>query len=377
MTRNFTDRADLMNALRPLDPQGRAEILYHGDNRSLVLSSGANVTLFARDEGEIRRGRTLVEQLGGVRLALIQRMRGPIPDGFGALGGLSERTPMTSDTFNALAAPEQKALADLKDDVFPGSAPDEPHRLTTNIDEIRVATVLREMAEELHDANLGPIADRLCDPASGLGETMNLMPLEGVFDDNFILNIWARTGGDDKPAEEVFAISPYCHTLEIGDDLFGPLTGGREEVKEGGEVRAVQAVPLIDALMKWGKTGGAHTAKEDNRDMEFDYRYPHEWMASWFIASQQLEGLGHDRESGLVELAAEVQKEIYERGLTHKIDFGAAAAKMKIPLENMDAALMAPPGTVAKMQEAIDAVYVPHGISPAQPKAALSARAPG
>ena len=76
-----------------LTPKGieRAKLLQDDDFRKLVLSSGANVTIYS---GEIDLSATTPsKKLENIQIGLIQRKnkKGKF-DGLGALGGLAERT---------------------------------------------------------------------------------------------------------------------------------------------------------------------------------------------------------------------------------------------------------------------------------------------
>ena len=88
----YQTRKEVLEALGKA-PKGaeREKILSVKENRDLLLSSGANVTLYA---GEVIDADSMEKMLENVYVGLIQRLNAKTgkPDGVGALGGLSERT---------------------------------------------------------------------------------------------------------------------------------------------------------------------------------------------------------------------------------------------------------------------------------------------
>lgn len=261
-------------------PKGneRAAIIANKHNRELVLSSGANVTLFA---GKKQDGTTIKQQFRDIHIGLIERLNAHTgnPEGIGAIGGLSER--VSAKEFATLNLEQQKALIGLKDDVILDEDNFPAH--TNDINIIRKNNVVREMFEEL--GNMG-IYDFKINP-----DELHLVEMPDVKDDNYLINLW--NGGGN-----VWAITPYCHTLEVSretlDDLQQrSLTNIHEENSEG---KSFQKIPLFEALSHWGKP------MEADKD-DYNYRYPHEWLAAWSIASEKL---SHDKMK-MLKLMAEVQ----------------------------------------------------------------------
>lgn len=97
---------------------------------------------------------------------------------------------------------------------------------------------------------------------------------------------------------------------------------------------------LFDALPRYGKRSG-EVLSADGRDMTYDYRYPHEWLVSWKIAAEALNG----EPKALLLLAAEVQKTS-----EHQVSFAAAAKDMGQDLDFVAKALELPADTVRKME---------------------------
>lgn len=298
----------------------RAAILYEGKNRKLVQSSGANVTLYS---GEKKEGKTIKEQLEDVYVLLIERLnaRTGIRDGVGALGGLSERT--TALEFAKLCREERMALAGIKDDVVIEKG---KPVLTTDIDVIRINNVKRETREEL--GNLG-VSSSLIN-----FDEMKLVEMKGVTDDNFLLNIWDGEG-------DVWAINPYCHMLKVKEDVIESLLSAAKQKEEHSEVNNLRKMPLFEALKHYGERGG-EVQTNDGRNAENDYRYVHEWLAAWAIASEILD---HDDEK-MIELMKEVQSDT-----PWKIDFKSAAEKMGKDLSFVAEVLKIKPQTIIEMQK--------------------------
>ncbi len=391
-------REEFMAALEALPPgEERAKLLYKDGNRDLVLNSGANVTLY---EGALRQGDTWKERLSGVNVALVARQnKSGQRDGRGALGGLSNRTTLSPAKFNALSEDAKRAILEEK-----GNEKDDivlvrgRLQLINDIDVIRQRTIEREMREELADlgldssrvalSNRGPLVTRSAalalaaavllglaavaaasfvpgatTPLAVLSAAMllvalgasarsvlttsfgpRLVALEGVRDDNFILNIWGKVA---VPAEKVFAVTPFNHLFKIDSPLFDAMMNA-QKAKSGGEAAGLGRVPLMEALRGYGKPAAkGEPALEDGRDARTDYRYPHEWVSSWALASRLVGG----SPEALTQLAYEAQS---EAGSLYKLDFNKVAEKMGVPLAAIDDALGAPRGTVAAMQAAID-----------------------
>ena len=170
----YKKRKELLKALS-LASKGdeRAQILSVPENRSLIKSSGANVTFYS---GEPKPEKSVLKELENVYVGVIQRLNAKTgkPDGIGALGGLSERT--NEDDFMRLSTSQKEALVGEKDDVI--STP-KGIILTKDINIIAKNNVMRETREEL--GNLG-IYDFKFNP-----EDMHLVDMPEIKDDNFAI----------------------------------------------------------------------------------------------------------------------------------------------------------------------------------------------
>ena len=319
----YRSKAELMEALRntPKGPQ-RAEILSAEENRRLIYNSGANVTLYA---GQIQEGKTFQEKLGNIYLGLIERKNAKTGrrEGVGALGGLSER--ISDEEFNQLDITEQAELIGLKDDVIKGE--DNLPYHTTDINIISRNTVKRESFEEL--GNLG-IYDNPIDTS-----LMQPLDMSAVRDDNYAINIWNGYG-------QVWAVTPYCYRLEVSENLLSKLHSQSLENQHepNSEAQSYLKMPLFEALPRFGKQDGA-VLSEDGRDMEYDYRYPHEWLVSWKIAADVL----HGDTKAMLNLASEVQA-----SANHQISFAKAAHAMGQNLDFVALVLELNPDTVRQME---------------------------
>lgn len=308
-------------------PKGeqREKLLQNDDLRNSVLSSGANVTIYT---GEVnRKSENVIEAIQNVYIGLIQRKnkKGQY-DGLGALGGLAERTK--KEEFESLSQQKQHELVSLKDDVI---IVDGYPRLTTDIDIIRKNNVMREMREEL--ANLG-IYNLSINP-----DKLELICMPKVKDDNYMINIWDGKG-------ECFAISPYCHIYE---DKTGLIDNINKNAKEqiGGEASEYKKIPLIDALGAYGNIATKYKL-EDGRNATKDYRYPHEYLACWALASKLL---GND-DKKMVQLAISVQNKH-----NHPISFAQIALKTSQNMQDVAEVLNISPSTLEKMERNMQIVY--------------------
>ncbi len=155
-----------------------------------------------------------------------------------------------------------------------------------------------------------------------------------VRDDNYLLNIWNGEG-------DVWAITPYCHTLKVDDNVINNLMSAKKEMEEHSEVNNLRKMPLFEAMKHYGEYSGT-VKTNDGRNAENDYRYVHEWLTTWALAS---EILGHDDKKMLI-LMSEVQKET-----PWKIDFYNAAKKMGKDIHFVADVLKIKPETIIEMQK--------------------------
>ncbi len=287
-------------------PKGeeRKRLLDDDRLRNLVLNTGANVTIFS---GEIKDGKTFKEMFENVFIGLIQRKnKKGQPNGLGALGGLAERT--SSKEFDLMSEEEKKGLVGKKDDVIIKKG---KTILIDNIDIIRKNNVLRETHEELDDLGITNIS---IDP-----EKLLLIPMPKVKDDNYMINIW----NGDRPC---FAVNPYCYLYKDESNLLDVISASARE-KDGGEASVYRKVPLFKALSAYGnRADKKEEALEDGRSAVKDYRYPHEHLSAWFLASQLLE----NNPDKFIALTQEVQKSAH-----HPISFANLAQATGQTLEDL------------------------------------------
>ena len=305
-----------------LTPKGfeRATLLEDETIRNAVLSSGANVTIY---EGDISCGKSVKEMLSGVSIGLIQRKnkKGNF-DGLGALGGLAERTSAMEFAF--LSSSQRRALVGQKDDVI---LVDNIPTLCFDINIIRKNNVLRELREELADIGINDIT---INP-----DNLELIFMDNVRDDNYMINIWDGNG-------ECFAINPYCHVYKDDIGLIDKIIE-KSSQQENGEVSEYKKIPLFEALKAYENRKNATYTLEDGRDALRDYRYPHEYLTAWALASKLLE---YDDEK-MISLALEVQKET-----KHLISFEKVAKATKQSMEDVADVLGVSLDTLNKMENA-------------------------
>ena len=303
----------------------RQELLKDGNFRSLVLSSGANVTLYC---GAPHNAQSAKDSLSNVYIGLIQRKnkKGKL-DGLGALGGLAERT--SEEEFASLSARDKINLIQQKDDIISdGTHP----VLTKDINIIRKNNVLREMREELDD--LG-IKDLTINP-----DKLELISMPNVKDDNYMVNIWDGQG-------ECYAITPYCHIYEDTTGLIDKISSHALE-KDGGEAVCFKKIPLFDALSAYGHIGTSDCSLEDGRNAAKDYRYPHEYLASWGLAAKLFEY----QSQRMIALAQEVQA-----SSSHLISFSRIAKATGQKMEDIAAILHIDADTLQQMEQIMNNVF--------------------
>lgn len=320
----YQSRTEVLEALRRA-PFGkpRQKILDIKQNRDLILNSGANVTLVA---GKTGTGNTIKKQLQNIRLGLIARLNAKTgaPDGIGALGGLAER--ISEEEFARLDEADQKKLIGFRDDVILQNG---MPVLTTDINIIRINNILRETREELE--NLGITDFKL--PA----DAVKLVKMPGIRDDNYAVNIW-------NGKNNVWAITPYCHILRCPQETLNMLVQRSQDLKQHqthSEAAEFMNLPLFEALKRYGSFSGTERL-EDGRNAQTDYRYPHEWLVSWYIASAALK---HD-DNAFLRLMTEVQDET-----PWKISFRPAAEKFGKDLDFVAGVLKISPDTVRQAEK--------------------------
>lgn len=311
-------------------PKGkaRAEILNEHQNRSLVLNSGSSVTIYS---GEIREGSTIKEKLSSIFVMTMKRQnaRTGKPDGLGTFGGLAERTNPLD--FYHMSIDEKLNLLGKKDDII---LVNETPVLTKEMSIICKNNTLRESREELGDLGIKDINLE--------NQDFEQITIDGLKDDNYITNIWNGEGA-------VYAITPYCHLLKVDEGFIDMLQNRSNAAhpEEHSEASAIEKRSLFSALSCFGNKSGIYKS-EDGRDLQKDYRYPHEWLMTWVIASKQLQ---NDPEQ-MVELAQEVQM-----SSPHLVDFNLASQKMNVDSSSIAKTLGISEETFKRMQDSIQTTH--------------------
>ena len=320
----YNSRTSLLKALANTEKgEKRSQILNIEQNRDLIKSSGANVTLYS---GEPTVANSVMKELDNIYIGVINRLNAKTgkPDGIGALGGLSERT--NEQEFATLTPTQKRALVGKKDDII--IINNEPV-LTHDITIIAKNNVVRETNEEL--GNLGIYDFRFN------SNDMCLVDMSKVKDDNFAINIWNGKG-------DVWCISPYCHTLKTSEETLDMLSKRSQDIhthEQNSEAAVYNKIKLTKALISYGNTTGKDKL-EDGRNAKTDYRYPHEWLVSWALASKLL---NHDEEK-MLKLYQELQSQT-----PWKISFNKASEKMGIDLKFVSDILKISLQTVEKMEK--------------------------
>lgn len=306
---SYPSKQDVLNALAqyPAGDVHRKEILSNDLNRHKVLSSGCSLVLYA---GCPQTTQTPECMLSNVFLGLIERLVAKTGkrDGIGNLGGLAERTDKT--LFAQMTLSEQTELISQKDDII--QLPSGKICLTTDINIISCHNVQREAKEELQ--NIG-ITSNILNFAQ-----MKPVPLYNVKDDNYILNKWNGQG-------IAYAISPAAYFLPVSETVLDMIVqASHTNIHENqSEVAHFCKIKLTDALTRFGKPTTKAPSLE-SRDMLSDYRYPHEWLSAWYIASYLLDF----NTKKLKELAISLQKKT-----PYLIDFKSAMQQMGQSTQDM------------------------------------------
>ena len=324
--KTFFTRQGALNLIAQT-PKGdaRAQLLQNDDFRSVVLSSGANVTLYSGNIISDADGAG--GKLADIYVGLVLRKnRQGKQDGLGALGGLAERT--TQPEFDAMSDTDRRNLIGNKDDVI---EIDDVPVLITDIDIIRRNNVLREFCEELADLGIDDIAINT--------DKLELIPMPHVKDDNFIINIWNGTGN-------CFAVTPYCHIYKDETGMIDQICS-RAIQQRGGEASGYKKMSLIDALCAYGNIATNDVRLEDGRDALRDFRYPHEYLACWALASRLL-----NNSSDFLELAILVQQKS-----DHLISFAKLAYVTSQSIENVAQILQVKPELLQNADVQMSKIY--------------------
>lgn len=253
----FNSRDEVIKVLSQL-PKGasRRQLLDETNAVNFITSIGSNVTLYC---GKPTDGNTFQDQLKSVLLILIQRCRNGMPDGLGAFGGLSEC--MDSNVFESLSQEERSKATMNWDNVI---IKNNQAMLISDISEISKRNVQRETREEF--ANIGIYSLNLP------WDNLTLLPFKPQ-DDSYLVNRWEK-------GERVSIVKPQCYKMEIPETTANYLVAkSNQGIREANtELLGVQKLPLTEALFRI------------NNSPTTDYHYPHEWLASWFVASSLVKG---------------------------------------------------------------------------------------
>ncbi len=310
-------------------PKGVARKPLVDKYRHLIGITGSGSILYA---GAPSIGKSIQERLGKTYIGVLERLnaRTGVSDGLGTFGGLGEYA--TSEQL----VHEGKALLGHYDNIVlnPKTAQAE---ITDDINVIARNNAAREAKEELQ--NLGIVDYEIPKDA------LEYIDMPGVRDDNFIINRWNGEG-------VAYAVTPYGHLLNVDEALLDRLQSlsNSNKHEENSEAKSYQKMPLFEALKHWGKklpSGAAHRS-EDGRDLTYDYRYPHEYILTWVIATKVLGG----DEKAMLKLANEVQSQT-----AHYIDLKNMAGQMGIQLQDAGAIIGLSPANMTKMVRDMKAVY--------------------
>ena len=115
----------------------------------------------------------------------------------------------------------------------------------------------------------------------------------------------------------------------------------------GGEASEYRKVLLTDALGAYGNFNGKHRM-EDGRNAVKDYRYPHEYLTAWVLASKLLGG----NDEKMIQLAMAVQKKC-----NHIISFDKIAEATSQTMKDVADVLNVEENTLKKMEECVGYVY--------------------
>lgn len=298
--------------------------------RNLVGITGGGSILYATTPVT---GKNIQERLGKTYIGVLERLnaRTGIPDGLGTFGGLGEYATeqMLEKDGASLGSSYDNVVWDLKTNTA---------KIITDINTIARNNAAREAKEELQ--NLG-ITDYEIPK-----DALELIDMPGVTDDNFIVNRWNGEG-------VAYGVTPYGHLLKVEEKLLDRLQtlSHTNMHEENSEAKSYQKMPLFEALKHWGKKlpSGAVNRSEDGRDLTYDYRYPHEYILTWVIASKVLNG----NEQAMLQLANEVQSQT-----PHLIDFKSMALQMGISLENTGKIMRVSTQNIQKMSQNMTAIYL-------------------
>ncbi len=254
----FKTKEEVIGALSELPAgESRRRFLDETNAADFLTAIGSNVTLY---HGKPTTGKTFSEQLAPVSIVVIERrLPNGERDGIGALGGLSEC--IESADYNRLSDAEKRQLVGIWDNVV---LQNNQPTLITDKKTISVNNVKRELSEELGNIGISNIVLPW--------EKMKRLPFE-PYDSDFLIHRWEK-------GNRVSIVRPQCYGMEIpeqtADYLIAKSNQGIRQTDT--ELFGLQKIPLIEAM----KRGGQSKDK--------DYRYPHEWLSSWFLAAQMVQG---------------------------------------------------------------------------------------
>lgn len=252
----FKSKEEVVKAL-PKYPKGevRRKFLKQTNALDFISDIGSNVTMYC---GNTIDGKTFKEKLQSVSVILIHRCKpNGESDGIGALGGLSESI---SKEELALLSPEKKEnITDLWDNV---EIKEGEIKIISDKRKISLNNIKREVREEL--GNLGIYSYSL--PF----EQAILLPFKPQ-DDDYLVNRW-------KEGDRVCVVHPHCYIMRISQKTAHDLVSKSDQgIREHDtELSGLQKYPLTEVLFRVGQNPST------------DYRYAHEWLSGWFLASHLL-----------------------------------------------------------------------------------------
>ncbi len=286
-------------SLYPAGSNKRHDILSIDENRNSVLSTGASVVLYSKIYNSN-------DDITNIQVGIIERLNSKTGkrEGVGNLGGLSER--LSLEKFQELTTTEKLNAFGEYDNVIINN---NKITLTDDLNLISINNLKREASEELKNINT---------TTKGINfNNISEVPLPNLKDDNYILNIWNGQG-------EAFAINPMVYTLETDNNILENIIKiSKENNREKNtEVLNFKTINLTDALTRFGKFDN----KSNMRDTITDYRYPHEWLGVWNLASNLLK----NDEQKIIDLAINLQKKT-----PYLINFELAQKQTKQSNEDM------------------------------------------
>lgn len=232
-----------------------------------------------------------------------------------------------------ITAPVRDALVNVFDDVVADAA---THIAYTNDPAIILDKNIRREARE----ELGNRAYRLMKPtidAHGFEIVMS-----GLVDDRYVCTPAWWADAFEKQGLFAYPCSATTTMLKVDGTTFDTLIALTENAQSGdGEVTGLSALPLSDALTRLSCNNIAGPGYR----ADFHYRYLHEGLVPWRMASDAL--------GGDPSLLVALTKKIAARyAPENRLDFARVATQLGMTLDDFDRQFNVQRGTFAKMQKA-------------------------